>query len=105
MSPLVLETFDSIDAAATTVTIGLPSKQLQRPTLARKESHNGVFFPKIEVSEGKMLVIIPDMFTSFMALPPTINKFYLEVRAESEVWICEFAIHFSVVILTADMNQ
>jgi len=52
-----------------------------------------------------MLVIIPDMFTSFMALPPTINKFYLEVRAESEVWICEFAIHFSVVILTADMNQ
>ncbi|PVH78127.1 pentalenene synthase [Cadophora sp. DSE1049] len=36
-----------------------------------------------------MLVIIPDMFTSFMALPPTINKFYLEVRAESEVWICD----------------
>lgn len=105
MSPLFLETFDSIDETVTTVTTSLPNKKLQRPTLARKESHNGVFFPKIAVPEGKMLVIIPDMFTSFMALPPTINKFYLEVRAESEVWICEFATHSSVDILTADKNQ
>lgn len=54
-----------------------------------KSDSNGTFFPKIDVPRGKMLIILPDMFTSCMSLPPIINPHYLEVKAESETWIFE----------------
>ncbi|KAH6712403.1 pentalenene synthase [Leptodontidium sp. MPI-SDFR-AT-0119] len=89
MSPLVMEGLTTTINPTPKITMAPTSKKLARPVVARQDSHNGIFFPKIDVPHGKMLVIIPDMFTSFMALPPTINQFYLDVRAESEVWICD----------------
>ena len=32
-------------------------------------------------------VTLPDMFVSFMALTPKVNRHYEQVRAESEAWI------------------
>jgi len=34
-------------------------------------------------------IILPDMFVSFMALTPKVNRHYERVRAESEAWIIE----------------
>ncbi|KAH7348476.1 hypothetical protein BKA65DRAFT_550548 [Rhexocercosporidium sp. MPI-PUGE-AT-0058] len=65
------------------------SKRLQRSVSTRQDSHDGVFFPKIDVPLGMMLVLIPDMFTPFMTFPPIISQLYLDVRPESEVWICD----------------
>jgi hypothetical protein len=46
---------------------------------------------KLEVPEGKMVVVIPDMFASFLSPVPKVNSYYDEVKIEGENWICEQA--------------
>lgn len=42
-------------------------------------------------NQGKMVSIkIPDMFSSFLSVPPRINPLYREVKMESETWISEY---------------
>lgn len=36
---------------------------------------------------GKIPILLPDMFVSFMAQKPRVNPHYASVRKESETWI------------------
>jgi hypothetical protein len=45
-----------------------------------------------DVFEGPcqlVTVLLPDMFSSFLSIPPTVNPLYEEVKAESEIWFSE----------------
>ncbi|KUJ11138.1 putative pentalenene synthase [Mollisia scopiformis] len=43
----------------------------------------------VEAPPGKVSVVIPDLFSSFLSLPPRVNPLYLKVKAESEAWFSE----------------
>lgn len=45
-----------------------------------------------DVYEGPcqlVTILLPDMFSSFLSIPPTVNPFYEEVKSESENWFSE----------------
>jgi hypothetical protein len=45
----------------------------------------------ISDTRGRMITVqIPDMFTSFLSVPPRVNLLYGEVKSESEAWISEY---------------
>jgi hypothetical protein len=45
----------------------------------------------INDTRGRMITVkIPDMFTSFLSVPPRVNLLYGEVKRESEAWISEY---------------
>jgi hypothetical protein len=43
-----------------------------------------------DTRDSTITVKIPDMFTSFLSVPPRINLLYEEVKRESEAWISEY---------------
>ncbi|KAL5322240.1 hypothetical protein ACEPPN_010212 [Leptodophora sp. 'Broadleaf-Isolate-01'] len=49
----------------------------------------GAASPHIEIPPGKVLVRIPDMFNSIMAVAPKVNPLYEEVKFEAEEWIAK----------------
>lgn len=42
--------------------------------------------------QAKILVLLPDMFVSFLSRKPQINPHYEKVREESEDWINRFLL-------------
>jgi hypothetical protein len=45
----------------------------------------------ISNTRGSMITVkIPDLFTSFLSVPPRVNLLYEEVKRDSEAWISEY---------------
>ena len=43
--------------------------------------------PEDGADQGKIPVLLPDMFVSFLARKPKINPHHVTVKAESETWL------------------
>lgn len=78
--------------------------ELSRKFLSSKSLSNSVHNEKCNNALEYIDVIIPDMFQTFLKVPPTVNPHYKAVKLESETWLSRFAnsLHCTPTIVNAD---
>lgn len=65
--------------------------ELSRRCLSSKFRSKSLHNKKSNDALQHINVIIPDMFQTFLKLPPKVNPYYKEVKSESEEWLSRFA--------------
>jgi hypothetical protein len=84
-------------------TTGPPSKEIFDGTSSPRSDTTHETVPDAEEGKGKVL-IVPDMFSSIMAVDPVVNPNYFKVKSKGDSWIQQYAPSPTPLTFVADCH-